>query len=324
MNVRLDKKDKDLLTLLYLDSRESFTRMGKKLNLSSSAVERRLKKLKGGGIVSLMFADVNLAKLGFKGYRLYFKFDVMDEETEKEVLELFGEYSRTLWGVICEGEYDVLWRIIAKDELEVEKAINLVTERFGGKIIEKTVVATTYQAYLSWNRAFGGKRQPELPLEKITKVEELDGDDMGILAMLYGNARATTVEIANEVGLSADAVQYRLKRLKAEGYVLGNTCWYDAGKLGLEYYKILIGFRNITPEDEKKFLGFCKEQDNIIFVNKTIGSWDVEVDVVVENVVELHGFIRDLKTRFGQIMGKHTYVAAIEERMLNPLREYLR
>ena len=205
--MKLDKKDKDLLTLLYLDSRESFTKMGKKLGLSSSAVERRLKKLEKEGIVALMFADVNLAKLGFKGYRLYLKFDVMDEETEKEISGLFEEYPRTLWGVICEGEYDVLWRIIAKDELEVEKAMNLFTEKFGEKIIEKTVVATTYQTYLSWNRAFGGERHPELPLEKITKVEELDGTDMKILAMLYGNARATTVDIAKEVGLSADAVQ---------------------------------------------------------------------------------------------------------------------
>ena len=120
--LKLDKKDKQLLTLLYLNSRASFTELGKSLKLSSSAVERRLRQLKDSGVVSLLFADVNLAKLGFKAYRLYFKFDSMDSETENSVLALFEAYPRTLWGVISEGAYDVLWRIIAHDEIEVENA----------------------------------------------------------------------------------------------------------------------------------------------------------------------------------------------------------
>ena len=321
--MKLDKKDKQLLTLLYLNSRMSFTKMGKKLKLSSSAVERRLRKLQKEGIVTLLFADVNLAKLGFKAYRLYFKFDVIDVETEKEILKLFEEFPRTLWGVVCEGEYDVLWRIVARDEIEVEDTINLMTERFGKKIIEKTVITTTYQTYLSWNRALGGERHPEFPLERVTEIEKLGETDMKILATLYNNSRATTVDIAKLVGLTPDAVQYRIKKLTEKGYILGYTAWYDARKMGFEYYKILIGLRNMTREKEKEFLGFCLEHDCVVFLNKTIGSWDIEVDVIVKDTVELHDFIRGIKTKFGHIIGKHTYVSAIEERMLNPIREFL-
>ena len=297
--------------------------MGKKLKLSSSAVERRLRRLQKEGIVALLFADVNLAKLGFRAYRIYLKFDVMDAKTEKEILKLFEEFPRTLWGVICQGEYDVLWRIVAKDEMEVEDTLSLITEKFGNKIIEKTVITTTYQTYLSWNRAYGGERHPEFPLEKITKVEELSETDLKILSSLYGNARETTVNIAKLVGLTPDAVQYRIRRLTKEGYLLGYTAWYDARKMGLEYYKILIGLRNINREKEKKLLGFFLEHDNVMLINKTIGSWDIEVDVVVKDVMELHDFIREAKTKFGHVIGKHTYVAAIEERMLNPIREFL-
>jgi hypothetical protein len=44
--------------------------------------------------------------------------------------------------------------------------------------------------------------------------------------------------------------------------------------------------------------------------------------VLVDDVVELHKFISGIKTKFGAIIGKHVYIAAIEERMLNPIREY--
>jgi DNA-binding Lrp family transcriptional regulator len=319
--IKLDKRDRELLTLLYLNSRAGFTEMGRKLKLSSSAVERRFRALKEGGAVSLLMADVNFAKLGLKSYRLYFKFDVMDAKTEKEVLALFETIPRTLWGVVCEGEYDVLWRILAKDEVEVEEIMNLVTERFGKRIIEKAVATTTYQTYLSWNRAFGGERHPELPLEGATESEKPDDTDMKLLAALYGNARSTTVELAALVGLTPDAVQYRIKKLTKKRFILGYTSWYDAKKLGLEYYKIMFGFRGMTAEKEKKFLKFCLEHDNVIFLNKTIGSWDIEVDVIVEDVMELHRFLLEIKTKFGHLIGKHAYVAAIEERMLNPLRE---
>jgi len=318
--MELDRKDKELLNLLYINSRDSFISLGKKLRLSNTAVERRLSRLKKDGVVPLLFADVNFAKLGLKSYRLYFKFNVMDRQTEQEVLGFFESYSRTLWGVVCEGEYDVLWRIIAMDEVEVESAMYLMVEKFGAKIIEKTVVVTTYQSYLAWNKALGTPRQPEFPMEKIPEPQPVDAKDMRLLALLYSDARETTVGLSKKVGLTPDAVQYRIKRLIREKYILGYSAWLDAKKLGFNYYKFLIGFRSITREKEKQFLSYCLANDSVIFVNKTIGSWDIELDIIVRNNAELHDFTREMKTKFGHIIGKHTFVSAVEERMLNPLR----
>ncbi|MFH1520177.1 MAG: Lrp/AsnC family transcriptional regulator [Candidatus Micrarchaeota archaeon] len=322
--IKLDKKDKQLLSLLYKNSRMSFVQLGKKLKLSSSSVERRLRQIKDVGIISLLFADVNLLKLGFKSYRIYLKFDAITEVTEKEILALFESYPRTVWGVVCEGAYDVLWRIIAKNEVEVENAVHFVIDRFGEHITEKTVITTTYQTYLSWNRALGGERHPELPLERITPTKDVDEKDMAILVALYNDARITTVELARRVDLTPDAVSYRIKKLIENEFILGYTAWFDAKKLGFDYYKLLINFRSITREKEKQFLDFCLEHDNVIFINKTIGSWDIEVDILVENAVELHKFIQKTKTKFGHIIGNHTYISAIEERMLNPIRGEVR
>ncbi len=318
--MELDKRDKALLNLLYLDSRMSFVEMGRKLRLSNTAVERRLARLQESGVVSLLFADANLSKFGFKTYRIYLKFDVMDKKTETAVLELFDSYSRTVWGVICEGEYDVLWRIVAKDEVEVENALYLVLERFGTRIVEKTVVITTYQLYLSWNKAFGAGRTREFPREKAGEVQSADSTDLKLLSALYQNARTSTVGLSKISLLTPEAVRYRMKRLEKEGFIMGYTAWFDAKKLGFNYYKILIGFRNITRAKEKAFLNYCLAADDVIFINKTIGSWDIEVDILVRDNAELHAFTREIKTRFGDIIGKHTFIAAIEERMLNPLR----
>ncbi len=320
MAIKLDKKDKQLLSLLYSNSRMSFTEMGAKLRLSSSAVERRMRQLKDDGVISLLFADVNFLKLGFRAYRLYFRFDVMDRETEQKVLKLFEEYPRTLWGVVCEGEYDVLWRIIARDEIEVENAAYLMIEKFGDRIVEKSVATTTYQVYSAWNKAFETEKYPSMPIERMVETEAVDETDLKILSALYGNARETTVSLSKKVGLSPDAVLYRMKKLSERNLILGYTAWFDAKKLGFNYYKLLIGFRSATKEKEQEFMRYCLENENVIFLNKVIGSWDIEVDIIVRDNAELHEFMREIKTRFGPILGKHTFISAVEERMLNPLR----
>lgn len=318
--MRLDKKDKQLLNLLYLNSRMSFTQLGKRLKLSSSAVERRVKKLKKAGIINKLFAVINLSKLGLKAYRLYFKFNIMNKEMESQIIALFKDYPRTVWGVICEGEYDVLWRIVAKDEAEVEKAAYLMIEKFGEQISEKTIVMTTYQTFLSWNKAFECKREPEIPIERITTIEDLDEIDMKILSILSNNSRESTVNLSKQTGLSPDAITYRINKLTKQNFILGYSAWFDARKLGFEYYKIMITFRSITREKEKQFLGYCLENDYVVFVNKCIGAWDTEVDVIVHNTQELHEFISDLKTRFGSIIGKHVFITAIYDNLFSPLR----
>jgi len=318
--MRLDKRDKELLDLLYQDSRQSFTTLGKKLKISGSAVERRLALLQKEGIITLLFADVNLAKLGLRSYRLYFKFDVMDLKTEKDIAQLFKNYPRTLWGVICEGEYDVLWRIVAEDEFEVERAVALMVEKFGSRISEKAVIITTYQAYLPWNKAFGTRRPSAFPMEKITKPQKVDETDMSILSELYGNSRASTVSLARKANVSPDTIKYRIGNLSKNGYLLGNTAWFDAKKLGFNYYKILVGLRGATKEKEDKFISYCLGKDDVIYLNKTIGSWDMEIDIIVRNNEELHEFAREIKTKFGHIIGRHAFISAVDEWMLNPLR----
>ena len=322
--MKLDKKDKQLLNMLYHDSRASCSQMGKKLRLGGLAVERRLRALQEDGAIELLSASVDMARMGFEEYRLYFKFDVMDSKTEADVLQLFESYPRTGWGVVAEGEYDVLWRIFAKGKREVEEASFLMMETFGDRIVEKTVVSTIHETYLTWDKAFGTERVAEKAVEKTTGAvrQELDLYDVKILACLHGNAREKSTEIAKKVGITPDTVNYRLRKLAKDGYILGYTAWFDARKLGFNYYKILISFKAANREGERAFINHCLAQKEVVYINKTMGSWDAEVDVIVANNEELHDFTRRLKNKFGEMIGKHRFITVVQESTLNPLREY--
>lgn len=317
--MELDKKNKGLLNLLYLNSRQSFVQMGKKLHLSSLSVERRLASLRKEGIVELLHANVNRAKLGFGEYRLFFKFDVMDSRTEAEVLRLFESYPGTGWGVVAEGEYEVLWRIYARDEFEVEKAVFLMMEKFGKKIVEKTVVTTIYDAYFTWDKAFGTERIAAFPKRQHFAEEAIDTEDMAILSELFSNSRAKIAFIAAKAGLTPDTVGYKMKRLEEKGILTGYTAWFDSRKLGFNYYKILFWFQGSSIEEEQKFVRYCMAKSEVIYLVKIMGGWDMEIDVIVRNNEELHDLTREIKTKFGHIIGRHAFITVVAERTRNPL-----
>ena len=59
----LDQYDQTLLSLLQTDSQVSYAELGKKIGLSVSAVNERIKKLQGRGIISKYVAVLDAAKL---------------------------------------------------------------------------------------------------------------------------------------------------------------------------------------------------------------------------------------------------------------------
>lgn len=316
----LDKKDKILLELLYQDSRKPLTALGKKLKLTGPAIEKRIQKYFQSGIIVSMMANVNFSKLGLNSYKLFFKFDSMNSQTEKQLVKLLNDYPSTIWAVTCEGDYDAIWRIGARDPNEVDQAIGKMLQLFGPKIVDKSISTVINQAYMPWNKAFGFERSKPNPIEKASPVEITDPTDLMILSMLYSNARERTVDIAKKVGLSPEAVSYRIRNLVKRDYLRGFTCWFSGNSLGFNYHKLLLRFKNITQKEQDRFWKYCAMNDSVIYLVKTLGQWDMEVDIIVRNNRELHEFSKELKEKFEHMIGNHTTVSVIDEWMPNPMR----
>jgi Lrp/AsnC family leucine-responsive transcriptional regulator len=64
------------------------------------------------------------------------------------------------------------------------------------------------------------------------KNTALDEVDRALIALLTGNARLPTAELARSVGLSAPSVAERLRRLEEDGVISGYTVELDPKALG--------------------------------------------------------------------------------------------
>jgi|UniRef100_UPI0035C9F8CF Lrp/AsnC family leucine-responsive transcriptional regulator len=84
--------------------------------------------------------------------------------------------------------------------------------------------------------------------EKSAADGRLDPFDVKIIAALVEDGRMPVTELAARVGLSKTPCQVRLKRLVAEGYILGFRAVVDPAKLGLDH----VAFVEVKLSDTRE------------------------------------------------------------------------
>ena len=317
-SIKLDKKDKQIMRQLEENSRQSYTEIGKKVGLSNETIEYRIKKMLDNGLIIRMFAEPNLPRLGLKTYRIYLKTAKLTKEDEESILHYFATNPKAQWYAEFEGEWDYTLRLAVENETQLKEEMDRLMTKFGKFILAKDIVMTQYQTYLPISHFTESERKLRtiaIGKEKTIRIDEID---LKLLFHLFENARTKTVDLAVKVNLSPDAVQYRIKKLMEEGAIAFFTAWFDRRKFGYEYYKVLLWFQYATPEDERKLIAYCEQHPNIVFVNRVLGNWDLELDFDAKNSAEIHELVKEVKNRFPDMIRNHTTLAILKDGVPNP------
>jgi Lrp/AsnC family leucine-responsive transcriptional regulator len=127
-------------------------------------------------------------------------------------------------------------------------------------------------------------------LEKL----EIDRTDRKILALLQEDGRITNLKLAEQVFLSPTATLERVKRLTAEGYILGYRAQLNPHKLGagmLVFVEILLD--RTTPNIFEEFKSAVAAQPDVMECHMVAGGFDYLLKL---RVADMDGY-RDIANR---------------------------
>lgn len=127
----------------------------------------------------------------------------------------------------------------------------------------------------------------------------IDNIDLKILSAIDTNARATYSELSKQLKISKSKVQYRLTNLINQGIIKKFVTQPSLNKLGFflsKFYLVLSGM-NLT-ERENLVRSLCEEED-ISWVAKTKGQWDLMIGVFVRNSKELLEVKKKILLKYG-------------------------
>jgi len=109
---KLDIKNRKILYHLDLDSRQSFSQVGKKVRLHKGVVANRVKNLHEKEIIKNFYAHINHQKFsGYAPIRCYIFYQNISPDIKKEIVEYLVKSKYIPAVSSLEGSYDLVFFI---------------------------------------------------------------------------------------------------------------------------------------------------------------------------------------------------------------------
>lgn len=149
-------------------------------------------------------------------------------------------------------------------------------------------------------------------------METLDKKDKKIIYELFKDARISNTQLASKVGLSKEAVAYRLKRFEKEEILLKITTIVDYYKLGYKQFQIRIKLNSEGKKEKEKFLEEIKKIPQVSTITKITGSWDYTMQILVKTIQEFQKLYDSFLNKVGNLISKKTASLIFNETYLSP------
>ena len=303
MVLKLDIVDRRILYQLDVNSRQSNSSIGKKINSSKQVVGFRLKRFIEKNIISF-HTVIDISKLGFTIHKNFLRLQNINQQKEAEIINYLKIHPHVVWVASCDGMFDLAFGTWARDMAFLDKTLREITKQFGDYIRERQIATIIRGEYFIRNYLVESERKQarESFFGSVPENVSLDNIDWNIIHSIASNARVTAVELGTKISLSPDAVVRRIKKLEKSGIIRHYNITPNESLYPFIHYKVLISFRNISEEREQSIITYCRSHKNIVYIVKALGPWDFEIDIEVASQDIFRKMMMEIKTKFSDII----------------------
>lgn len=311
---KLDIRDYKILSELDRNAKSSFNKIGRKLRLSPSVVERRVKNLITKGVIKNLKTVINYKKLGWTYYSIYVKFQNINEEKKKEIGKYLKNHPLTGQCVLCDGEWQLIYGFFSKDVFQVNKEIKKFNEKFGKYIKEtqKVIHIGSHHYYRGYLLDKDTPREAEPFLGGQEKTIDINKNGLQLLNMLRNNARINSVNLSEELKTNLDSTRYKIKKLTESKIIQGTWLDINSERMGLNFYKVLLKLKNLNQTTERDMLDFLNNHKNVIRANNVFGSWDYFIDLEI-NKKDFREFINVFTKEFSNYIHEYETLVVYDQ-----------
>jgi len=297
---KLDLFDFKLLHELDKNSSITAADLAHKIGRSKQFVLYRLNKLQEK-VISGYYAIVDMSKLGYFTFRIYFKFQQMTSEDGENFIKYVRDSFTQVWTITSmHGKWDYALFLGVKSVTELHNIWDLIMLNYKNKI--KSYNVSLYAPIHNFNRKFLYKKETNF-VERIYGIgtpENIDRIDEELLKIYASNVRISSIDIGKRLNISSDTVRRRIKNLEKRKIIVGYRIGLNLKSLGLTSYR--VDLQLISTKRNKELIQYCRQHKYIYQVNKTIGGADFEMELVAYDFNHLLELINDIKLKFSDVI----------------------
>ncbi|MBS3162435.1 Lrp/AsnC family transcriptional regulator [Candidatus Woesearchaeota archaeon] len=296
------KKELQLIYELSNNARSPLNHIAKRLKASQQGINYRIKQFQEQGTIMGFFTIFDYANLDFDCFRVYFRLNYQKKEQFESIIQHFLTNTFVLSVIPSAGRWDLIVLFASKNASKFNKILQVIIDKFPN-IFENIEILTTISSH-----EFGRKYLVDYSSHIGTTIyggdkiaSSLDSVDKKIISELYESPRSSYVKIASRLKLNPKTIISKIKSLEAKGVIKGYSLNLDCYKFDYLPYKILIKYHHLSKE-ENELLKFCHQHKNIIRLNKTLGFWNLELDIEVPDTLELNNILSEIKRKYNSVI----------------------
>lgn len=137
---------------------------------------------------------------------------------------------------------------------------------------------------------------------------ELDKKDWNILALLSQDCRMSLTQLAKQVQVSREVVDYRIKRLIKNGIIKSFCTEINMQAFGFTKHVFYLELKNINKKKEEEILTILRNNKYISWIVTSTGKWSIIFDIHSKNTQHLSQLIDDLKQNMSKSLGEYEIV----------------
>ncbi|MFH2028398.1 MAG: hypothetical protein ABIJ08_04630 [Nanoarchaeota archaeon] len=301
----MPKIDKNLLAIISENSRMKLNDIAYLLKKSPQRLKYSINLFKKENIVSCPYLVFDYSFFGLLLFRVYFKGGYIGEKDKDEIITKLtnNPYVNSIYELT--GEFDLAVEISApnpsKFNKELKKISTLIPTMNNYKIILNIVTLLYPRLYLIDN-SIEHLFSREIIVGGDRGIQEFNSEQKKVISILLNNPLKNLALLSSEAGMNIRTSNSILKDLQDKKFIRGFRYVIDTSKVGVEKSKLFLKLHNMSAERDAELLTFLREAKEIVQVNRTIGDWNMEIDIESFDKKRIRYIILRLREEFKDII----------------------
>jgi len=292
----LDLLDRKILYELDLNARASARQIAKKVKSSKETINFRIKRLIKEKYIKGFYTIFNTSKLGMYYYKTFLKLNRTTPEIEKKIIGFISSYKTCAYLGSCEGLFDIIFLIMVENARQFKEFLTELKEKFGNYILEKDIHSVLSTHKLNQKFLYNGTTSKHSFYQDNIEKIQMDKLDLKIMKILSTEARKGLVEMGEELKTDPKVIKYRMKNLEKKGIIISYTAALNFEKLELEFVQLNFSIKDLNKIPS--IIDFFDNTNKCLFALEILGSYDLTIELHVQNDKELRKIIEDFKEKF--------------------------
>lgn len=300
--VKIDLKDRKILSILDWDARATNTQIGKEVMLSKKAVEYRIKRLERLGVIEGYYPVIDFMKLGYYYGRIFIKLQYCNLKKRQKIEDYIKKDPKLKWSIWTNGEFDLVIAIWSKTIKQIKDTFHSFNSLFSKEIKEYRFSLMINLDHYPSNFLMNKRNQEEFSISEVKEFERITNFQIEILKSLSTNARKNITSISKELETDYKIVSRNLNYLFDKKILIKNRAILNLNKLGYNYYKNVIYLSNNFKDSFEKIKEFVKKLPETTYIVDDLGMSDFDFEIVCLTNEQSFNILDSIQNKFPNII----------------------